>query len=311
MSNSQYPKIGNSLVGAEAKFPELLEKNYPRILKRVELLWGSKEASDYLDSLFLGDSGDRAGRQGFPVEILKEIVHLKQMHDFLFPSLNINPYDPFSGYVITAPSRNSTESGTNSPAAAPPATASDQTDPAHLHGATTSDRHISWPLIRTQRELVEKAEQWHNGMAIYPVQGKPVDEILMHYGLLDERALRVIHRMQERPEHQRKTIDRVILDAGLIRQDELIRALCVQAGVLMVDIIHITIPFKTLRSIPNAKARENQVMPVGIYHDILYLAVADPFHFKDHQSFATLAGLRIIPVFAPRHEIVNRLNMYR
>ena len=27
MSNPQYPKLGNSLVAAEAKFPELLEKN--------------------------------------------------------------------------------------------------------------------------------------------------------------------------------------------------------------------------------------------------------------------------------------------
>ena len=78
-----YPRLYESLTSAEAKFPELLAKTYPRILQRVELLWDSKDAVSYLDSLFLGDSPDysgRAGRQGFPLEVLKEIVLLKQSH---------------------------------------------------------------------------------------------------------------------------------------------------------------------------------------------------------------------------------------
>ena len=314
MINQQYPKLWESLASAEANFPKLLGESYPRILKRVELLWGSKEAAHYLDSLFLGDSDDRSDRQGFPVEIMKEIVHLKQMHDFLFPSFNLDPYDPFSGYTLSAPPRDSTKRGINNTAAAVSAagSTSDQISPAHPQtGNEQTEKHIDWPLIHTQRELIEKSEQRLSGINIYPMQSKPVEEILMHYGLLDERALRVIQRMQKRSEYQGRSISQVIIDNGIVRNDELTRALCVQAGIFMVDILNIFIPFKVLRIIPNSKAREMQIMPVGIHHDTLLLAVADPFQFKDHQSLAALTGLKIVPVLAPRHEIINRHNMYK
>lgn len=314
MSNNPYPKLSESLASAEAKFPELLALKYPRILKRIELLWGSKESEEYFDSIFLGGDEDRSERQGFPVEILKEIVYLKQIHDFLFPSLNVNPYDPFSGYAAHAPNLGKNALGESNPAQSSspaPDSASESIHPDHHLGSEPDAKRINWPIIHTQRALVETAEQWLNGSAVYPVQGQPVDEILRHYKLLDDQALRVIYRMQTRLEHQGKTVDRIILDAGIIRHNELIRALCVHAGILMVDIVNITIPFKTLRTIPNAKAREKQVMPCGIYQDFLFLAVADPFQFKDHQTFSAITGLRIAPVFAPRHEIVNRLSMYQ
>ena len=314
MNSNPYPKLSESLASAEAKFPELLGESYPRILQRIELLWGSKEAADYLDSIFLGDSDGRAERQGFPVHILKEIVHLKQMHDFLFPSLNIDPYDPFSGYFISAPSREATGSNAINAfgVAVPVASASDQTRPSpQKTGSEQAERRVEWPIIRSQRELIDRAEQWRKGLGAYPVQGQAIDEILVYYRLFDERALRVIHHMQSRHENKGKSIDRIMMDAGIVRHDDLTRALYVQAGILMVDILNIIIPFKTLRVIPNQKAREKQVMPVGIYNDILFLAVADPLQFKDHPSLASMTGLRIVPVFAPRHEIVNRLNTYK
>lgn len=314
MNSQHYPKLWHSLASAEAKFPELLGENYSRILKRIELLWGSKEASDYLDSLFLGDSDDRTDRQGFPVEIMKEVVHLKQLHDFLFPEISIDPYDPFSGYAMSAPGREMAEPAitNNADKVLSPASKTEQISSAHMPTANEQSRKkVDWPLIHTQRELIEKSEQWRRGINIYPVQGLSVEEILMHYGIFDERALRVIQRIQKRSASQGKSISQVIVDAGLVRNDELLRALCVQAGILMVDILNIFVPFKALKLVPNSKAREKQVMPVGIHHDTLFLAVADPFQFTDHQAFALLTGLNIIPVLAPRHEIVNRLNMYK
>ena len=77
----------------------------------------------------------------------------------------------------------------------------------------------------------------------------------------------------------------------------------------MVDITNITIPFKVLKIIPHAIACENQVIPASIYLDTLFVAVADPFEFKNHLYFANMTGFNILPVFSPRHEIVNRQNM--
>ncbi|MDO8414096.1 MAG: hypothetical protein Q7S51_09945 [Gallionellaceae bacterium] len=296
---NQYPRLYESLINAEAKFPGLLEKSYPRILQRVELLWGAKDAVSYLDSLILGDSSDhsgRSGRQGFPVEVLKEIVLLKQMHEFLFPTLDIDPYDPFSGYTLPAPTKHGIE----------PETASTISD--MVPSATNSAAR--WPQVSSQRELITSAELGNSGENVYAQQGKPVEEILVHYGLMEERTLRVVQRMQDKAEHKGKTIGQILIEIGIVKREDISRALYVQAGVLMVDILHIIIPFETLRTVPSAQAREKQAIPVGIYQSTLFLAVADPLTFNDHQFFTTLTRLKINPVFAPRHEIVNRLNKY-
>ena len=315
--HEHYPRLYQSLARAEAKFPELLATNYQRILVRVELLWGTKGAVNYLDSLFLGDSSeDRPDRQGFPMEVLKEIVLLKQMHDFLFPSIEVNPYDPFSGYSSAAPAKDKAvpraAAATTSDTA--PSTTALPLAAAHSAGAHSTKehdvKHIAWPLISTQRELIVCTENRHRRANVYAQQGKPVEEILVQYGCMDERTLHVVQRMQERPEHKGKALGQILVGLGIISHDELARALCIQAGVLMVDILGIIIPFKTIKTVPNPKAREKQAVPVGIYQDILFLAVADPLGFNDHQFFTTLTGYKINPVFAPRHEIVNRLNMY-
>ena len=306
MSNNDYPRLSKSLAYAEATFPHLLSERYSRILKRVELLWGSKEANDYFDSLILGDSEDRSSRQGFPGEILKEIIHLKHVHDFLFPALGFNLNDPFSGYRTLAPDRKipeAAEGGT-----APPSKAA-EIAPALIQGTSNAQSSLTWPLIRSQREFIEITDHQPPGTKIYPLQGYPIEEILLEYGLLDARTLRVVRRMQQHDEHLGKSVTQVMVDEEIVRLDDMMRVRCVQTGTLMVDITNISIPFKTLRAIPHTTACENQVIPAAIYRDMLFLGVADPFEFKDHLYFANMTGYNIHPVFAPRHELVNRLNI--
>ena len=306
MSTDTYPRLSKSLVYAEATFPNLLSERYPRILKRVELLWGSKEGSDYFDSLILGDSEDRSNRQGFPGEILKEIIHLKHVHDFLFPALGFNLNDPFSGHRTLAPDRKIPET---EGVIAPPSKEATFT-PALIQGTRSGAQNsVTWPLIRSQREFIELTDQQPPGTKIYPLQGCTMEEILLEYGLLDERALRVIRRMQQHDEHLGKSITQVMVNERIVRPDDMIRVRCVQSGTLMVDITNIPISFKVLRTIPHATACENQVIPAGIYRDTLFLGVAEPFEFKDHLYFANMTGFNIHPVFAPRHELVNRLNI--
>lgn len=303
---NQYPKLSASLKSAEARFPELLARDYSRILQRVELLWGTKEAVNYLDSVLLGDSSARSDRQGFSVEILNEIVLLKQMHEYLFPSLDVNPYDPFSGYTLPAPAKNNTG----------PVTDSAKTSVGATHHIATpvsgggTNKRADWPEIMTQRELIEKAELLRSGSHVYELQGKQIGEILVHYRLIDEQTLRTVRQTQQEAGHKGKSFGYILVKVGIIRYEELIRALCIQAGVLMVDIMNFTIPFEALRLIPSAKAREKQAIPVGVYQETLFLAVADPLGFKDHFLFSKLSNHKTIPVFALRHEIVNRLNKY-
>lgn len=55
---------------------EILGKKFPKILTRIEMLWGSVELHKYLeDTLFT----DRANRQGFPLDVMKALgeIHIE------------------------------------------------------------------------------------------------------------------------------------------------------------------------------------------------------------------------------------------
>jgi len=334
-----YPSISASLAEVNAKFPEFMEKSFARILMRIESTWGTQETSSYINSLVLGSDTDRTDRQGFPAEAMTELMLLMQVHQRFFPLIDSNPYDPFSGAEILFPIAEAsklshpdtvefesvalskpdnhpnitaiTESNTNS---ARESASTDSLAPEPAITAPVERRRaigqVDWPVIHTLNELFDYAKLQRNGENLYPLQDKPVGEILMHYGAIDERTLRVVRNMQKKPEHKNQPIGEILVEIGIIKQDELTRALHIQAGVLMVDLLNIAIPAETLKIIPSTKAREKQVVPIGSYHDTLYLAVADPFAFTDRAFFAFLTGMKIMLVFAPQHEIINRLNIY-
>jgi len=334
-----YPSISASLAEAGAKFPEFLEKNFARILKRVELSWGQQEAPSYINSLFLGTDTSRTERRGFPAEAMTELMLLAQVHQRFFPVVDTNPYDPFSGASALMPIAQANRARPpeavefESPATSKPDTPNEPAAIAGTGAGSAEDNvgandlalmpvntppaekrrvngQIDWPLIHTLNELFDYAKRQRSGENLYDLQDKPVGEILMHYGAIDERTLRVVRNMQKKPEHKNQPIGEILVEIGIIKQDELSRALHVQAGVLMVDLLSIVIPAETLKLIPSTKAREKQVVPIGSYHDTLYLAVADPFTFGDRAFFAFLTGMKIVLVFAPQHEIINRLNIY-
>ena len=315
-----YPRISESITRIGVKFPEFLSKGFARVLQRIELLWGTKEAVDYLDSLFLADIADdqkiqshhsgNSTRQGFPVEAMKEVVLLKQVHLRLFPLINVDPFDPFSGSEALIPIEIPAKTNTHPENILVRKTSGDTTAAQPDPAGTSSKRHIAWPIIRTQHELFENTERQHKGESIYPLQGGQVGEILLHYGVIDEHTLRIVRNMKNRPEHTKQPLGTILINVGTINQDELNRALLIQAGIPMVDAFSIDISPEMTKAIPHAVAREKLALPIGRYHDTLYLAVPDPFTFKDQSFFAMMTGMKVSLVFAPKHEIINRFNVH-
>ncbi len=319
-NKTSYPRLAKAIAGTGAEFPRLLEKSVPRILDRIELLWGNKELIQYLDSLMLEN---RTDRRGFPLEVIRELVLVKQVHDFLYPSLDTTPFDPFSGTGIMPPAKHQgaepikfemrpaqkSQADSAQEGAAIPSGTEMKEDKA---GSPMDGMRgkVIWPLVSTSHDLYGSAESLRKGVNIYVLQGKQIGEILMHYGLIDQQSLRVVARMQERAEHADKPIGQILVDIGIIGQQELDRALCIQTGVIMVDLLSLPIPSEVLNLVPAEKAREMLVVPVANYHGKLLLACADPFGFTEAPFLTLLTGLKAEPVYAPRHEIVNRLNMY-
>lgn len=70
-------KLKELFKGKEDKYPRQLEAKFGRILNRIMELWAKPALDDYFSELMIDDRGDR---QGFPPEIVAELLVLSLMH---------------------------------------------------------------------------------------------------------------------------------------------------------------------------------------------------------------------------------------
>lgn len=184
----------------------------------------------------------------------------------------------------------------------------DERNPTQKVAPPVGVRQVSWPVIRTQSELSKTADMHRSGGPVYALQGNKIGEILNSLGVIDGKTLLAVEQHHRTKKANGKPIGQLLVHMGIIEEEVLTRALCIQSGVPMVDVLAINIPYDILDRIPNEKALEKKVVPVGAYNKTLYLAVADPVTFADHNHFAFMTKLNIKPVFSPLHEIDTFIN---
>ncbi len=167
---------------------------------------------------------------------------------------------------------------------------------------------ITWPVIRTQKELSQTAEAHRSGGRVYALQGQKIGAILNSLGVIDGKTLLAVEQHHFAKKTNSKPIGQLLVHMGIIEAEVLTRTLCIQSGVPMVDVLFINIPYDVLDLIPKQTALEYKVIPVGVYNKTLYLAVADPATFSEQHHFAFLTKLNIKPVFSPLYEIETFIN---
>lgn len=167
---------------------------------------------------------------------------------------------------------------------------------------------ISWPDIRTQSQLQKTSNIQLLGDHIYPSQGSRIGEILKALGVIDDKILEGVEKRHHTKKAKDKPTGELLVYMGIIEKEVLTRALCIQAGVMMVDLNAINIPYDFLKLVSNDNAREKMAVPVGVYNGILYIAVADPLSFQDQHFFSFSTGLKIKPILAPKSQIITCLN---
>ncbi|PWB52838.1 MAG: hypothetical protein C3F18_07960 [Nitrosomonadales bacterium] len=63
---------------ADSAYMSELEKNFPRIVEKLTMLWGHDGVAAFLSHLLIDDRGDR---QGFTGETMAEIMFLNNLHE--------------------------------------------------------------------------------------------------------------------------------------------------------------------------------------------------------------------------------------
>lgn len=73
-----HPSLQSLLAGREEKYPHNLEDRFGRIFAKVMELWGTPQLDPFLSELMIAD---KEGRQGFPPEVMSELIFLSMFHD--------------------------------------------------------------------------------------------------------------------------------------------------------------------------------------------------------------------------------------
>lgn len=60
------------------KYPNSLARGYPHVLNRLMQLWATPEFDPYMQDLMVDKRG---GRQGFPLEVVAELMFMGELHD--------------------------------------------------------------------------------------------------------------------------------------------------------------------------------------------------------------------------------------
>lgn len=71
------PRFAKMYQRNPAKYPYVLQERYMRILNRISDLWGNPDLDGYFEDLLIDRRG---GRQGFPKEVLNDIMRLQVAH---------------------------------------------------------------------------------------------------------------------------------------------------------------------------------------------------------------------------------------
>ena len=90
----------------------------------------------------------------------------------------------------------------------------------------------------------------------------------------------------------------VLVQSGIITEQQLIEALKIQLGVEFVDLTAVSIPVELAKYVPRTLAKKYCVVPVKLVRDTLYLAMSDPLDFIAQEEVKAASRKRVIPMIA-------------
>lgn len=319
----QYPKLAQAFVDEPNSFPHILAERHPRVCSKINELWGTFDGVRELDSCLLADRPDR---QGFSFDVIRELFLLKEMHDALFPHFLLSSNDPFStaaAEVTRADVESRRESARKGekgesnrqshtiekslfeplkPASAPVQTA---TKEIAKEDSVVEKAASKWPMVRSIEEL--------HGIMLRRAKGERVPErdtrqlltILKDKAGLAEQDIESAIKIQSGTGKKKDPIGKVLLTMGAVDDQSVTRALCMQYGVVMVDLRKFKIPFDTQKLISMEDIHKFLAVPIANIDGVLFVAVENPFSFDQREYLGFKTQFKIELVMSPVAQITQ------
>lgn len=130
--------------------------------------------------------------------------------------------------------------------------------------------------------------------------------ILVKRGLLSSQQLTQLR--QDRPDATR--LDVAAVDAGMVSEEAVLRALGDEVGIPFVDLEQQKIDFSLLRGFPLKLIHRHALFPIQRQNGTLTVATSDPFDLYPLDELSATTGLTIEPVLAPREQIASQIKSH-
>lgn len=134
---------------------------------------------------------------------------------------------------------------------------------------------------------------------------KRLGDLLIDAGLITEDQL-VSALKSQRESHRRLGVE--LIAKGVITETELIEALCQQLGIDYIDLTNVILPAELTQVVPKNLARKYDMVPVRATRDEVFIAMSDPMNFIAQEEARVASRRRVIPMIS-HHTAIERAIM--
>ncbi len=129
---------------------------------------------------------------------------------------------------------------------------------------------------------------------------KQLGDVLLQGGLVTPDQLNAAFS-----EHQRlgRSLGRVLVDQGILSENQLVAALAAQIGMPFVDLSEVSIDGSAVARVPGNVCRRHLVIPFGFADGRMLLAMADPANVFAVDDVRSISGMDVRPVVATRGDV--------
>src|SRR2546423_5395941 len=131
--------------------------------------------------------------------------------------------------------------------------------------------------------------------------------LLLERGLVNQEQL---DTALEEQRQSRKSLGRVLIDAGIVSEGDLVSTLAARIGLDFVDLGEYTIDPSAVGLISDSLARRFQAVPVGWEDNRLVVAMADPSNVVAIDDIRTITGAEVRTVVATRGAILEAIEKH-
>ncbi|WP_127579677.1 GspE/PulE family protein [Paenibacillus koleovorans] len=136
---------------------------------------------------------------------------------------------------------------------------------------------------------------------------KRIGDLLLEAGMISEEQLQ--RALKEQKELKLK-LGELLITRNYITEQQMIEVLEFQLGIPHVQLYKQTIEPKVLAMIPQRLAEQHQVFPVRIDGSKLFLAMSDPLDYYAIDELRMATGMRIEPVIASKDELTRAIKRF-